>query len=96
MRRCKEVADAGTARVGSESNSYVRANQATPGAGNVTRKTQISDAGAFSRITAAMDAHDEDRQVQGMACYAIMSAANKETRAAIIEAGAASRIIVPT
>ncbi len=57
-------------------------------------KTQISDAGAFSRITAAMDAHDEDRQVQGMACYAIMSAANKETRAAIIEAGAASRIIV--
>jgi hypothetical protein len=57
-------------------------------------KTQILDAGAFPRIAEAMEVHDEDRQVQAMACYAIMSATNRATRAAIIEANAASCIIL--
>jgi predicted xylose isomerase-like sugar epimerase len=50
-------------------------------------KAMMEEQQALKRILAAMDSHLEDRQVQGMGCYALMSAANSDTRAQIVKGG---------
>ena len=44
-------------------------------------KARYQEAGVVKRIVAAMRKHLTDRQVQGMACYALMSSINADTSA---------------
>ena len=56
-------------------------------------KTRFQETGVIKRIVAAMQNHMRDRQVQGMACYALMSSVNVDTRAEIEAEGAVQSII---
>ena len=56
-------------------------------------KAAFREAGVVKRIVAAMRKHLTDRQVQGMACYSLMSSVNADTRAEFETEGAIQSII---